>query len=299
MRGSWHLHTVRDVETAYDERRGRELDPERSANFFSYEAEGGAPGEWALCASGDRRWSDTEAEVSIRSWGGWAGLAVGVRSSGDFVLLRWKLTSLRLVPSPVELVAFRDGEPHVLARAMAPGSAGQWYRLGISTMGRRVIAEIDGTEVFDLTVDLPLNGRVGLYAKSEKGTLFDDVSVKTNPELRFDTREALARGEIGEGFEIEEVEAHPGDTPRARLARSGGADAACRFGAAEWESYILKARSAFDAEGASVSLAMEENENRAVRAVYTRTGKTEGTAALVTEADGEAEEHAAIPFAMP
>ena len=72
-----------------------------------------------------------------------------------------------------------------LAAVTTEAGPGQWIMLKIRTFQNRIECYVDKTKVIDIPAELPAGGRFGLFADSDAGLLFDDVTARSNHDLDF------------------------------------------------------------------------------------------------------------------
>jgi len=151
-----------------------------SANAFDYRGQA-ADGSAALAVRGHWFWCDYVASAACKALGDGAfGLAFYLRDKDNYHLLRWNTTGR------LELLRVRGGKPTTLAARPLPIVKGQWYRLGVRLVGRRVWGLVDGQPVVEASDPWLLSGALGLYCEGEAGAVFDDVEVSAPRGLRED-----------------------------------------------------------------------------------------------------------------
>jgi len=194
--GAWQLHSVMEDVLQIDDpllagriaASQKKPDALRSANPFSMESKSKGRG---IAVIGYPFWDDYTAAVSVNSRGSEFGLVFYFRSRKDYFLLRWRCTSVREKPRPIELVRVSPEGTKVLAHAYAPCKINQWYRLRVQTFGRHARAYLDGAVLFDAFDDRMVGGKVGLYSRGEGGTHFDDVKIDSTDSFPVDTAALL------------------------------------------------------------------------------------------------------------
>ncbi len=190
--GQWQVHSVMELIQANPDariREGREPAADRSPNPFCLS--GKAP-EGAIVLTGLPFWDDYEMQVSVKSLGSAFGLIFGAADGKSFWYVRWELGSLGVRSRRIALIRRQNGEDEVIGEALAEGRIGNWYRLGVRTIGSRIDVTLDGRRVIQAWSEKSVGGRIGLYAQGEEETLFDDVSVTGVTEIVFDDARLLA-----------------------------------------------------------------------------------------------------------
>lgn len=231
--GGWQLHSVmEDVMQTDDplllERIAVSVskpDALRSSNPFSMQATSADP---ALAVIGYPFWDDYTADVSVNSSGSEFALVFYYQSPTDYFALRWRCLSVREKAQPLELVRVTPGGTKVLAKAAALAKTSQWYRLGVRMMGRHARAYLDGAVLFDVWHDEMVGGNVGLSARGEAGTHFDDLTVDSTEVFPLDSAELLRASAGGgqDGWKVGSPKA-PGS---ARLEAVKPVPAPCQLG---------------------------------------------------------------------
>ena len=245
-RGTWQVHSVRDDVKTVDVNslpEARRPQKDLSANPFCLTGFADGAG---LLWSGYWFWDDYCATVSVRNTGARAvGLAFNVADANDFFALRWENASTLLGPTPVELVHVQGGEPVSLAKVWVNGQKGQWYSLGVRTLGTRIQAILDGAVIMDVTNERSAGGGVGLYVEGGDGASggwFDDVEVRTMQRIDYTSRDWLekhARASDG-SWETEPFE-EPGMPPALALVPASRTSELL-LGGVTWPAPLLRAR---------------------------------------------------------
>ena len=103
-----------------------------------------------------------------------AGIAFNVKPNGDYLIFRancmennivlWKYVQGKR--SPVKWVY----------KIITP--PGQWFTLSMSVSGKKILGSLNGKQVFDFENPEPIDGKIGLWSKSDSVVYFDDFSVK-------------------------------------------------------------------------------------------------------------------------
>jgi hypothetical protein len=184
----------------------RSLDnPSRSANAFVYQCRAPA-GSTSLV--GRPHWGALRTAVSLHGAPqGAAGILFNARDHDDAFLFRWTARELPAAaadaeadaaepadeaPAPAsgpeapplpagvfQLVRLEDGRETVLQQAPGGYRPGQWYRVAVTSAGGVAECRVDGHLIFTLEDPRLYRGRVGLYARSEEPTEFDDLLVRS------------------------------------------------------------------------------------------------------------------------
>ena len=192
--GIWGLHSVADeVRTTARQKgggrdrgkgkSGREPKAAMSPNFYSLKGSGTN----GVLTAGYDFYDAYTLEAALQVGPGEGGLvfdytddegyyAFTVRPEEDADAVRlslWRTTSSN------------DATRIELAAVASEILNGQWIKLKVRTFQSRVQCFVDGTKVMDIPAELPSGGRFGLFADTEAGLLFDDVTATSNHELDF------------------------------------------------------------------------------------------------------------------
>lgn len=266
LAGRWMLRTTRESETAFDERRGREIDPERSANFFTFTGLQSEEAGFGLTAAGFDFWDSYHVGASINSSGGPVGLAFFIRDAENYYVVRWWLMSMNREMQPLEVVRVKDGQETVLGRVAVEGAAEQWYHMEVSGLGKNIRVRIDGHAVLDIQHDGWNAGRAGMYIKDADDSLFDDFVVTTEREWPLDTSTmtANARNEGGGNWHIRDKETigHDNETGRFEFIQADPTGSGFYWlGEFEWQDYSFSADLRNTAGVGAVGLAVREGRD--------------------------------------
>lgn len=108
------------------------------------------------------------------------GIVIGLRPSGDYRFVRYNTKDGNLA-----LWGFAKGERQVLAKGegLEQLPLGAWHELVVRVQGSSVTASVTGHPKLDatFTLDTPVDGRVGLWAKRDVVTAFRGFSVQQAP----------------------------------------------------------------------------------------------------------------------
>ncbi|MDP7250316.1 MAG: hypothetical protein QGF00_12000 [Planctomycetota bacterium] len=236
--GEWKLLSVGDRvrESSQDPRviqnRGRrEPEPERSANPFSLFSGSSEP---SLIVTGFPNWNNYYVETSAKTDGGRMGLVFGYRSPEDYFLLRFTQQMPFPSATKLELVRRSGDDEDVLGEEDLLSRAGNWYKLHARIIGGRIRAGVDGVNVFDVEHPKCAGGKVGLFA-SEGRCNFDDVVVRTDEAIDFDTKSNLQSG--AESIVGEWVIVETDSGPQLQASGSG----VLHLGSNTWKEYLFEA----------------------------------------------------------
>ncbi len=191
--GKWRLHSVMEEIRANPDariREGREPVAARSSNPFCLS--GAAQDGAAVILTGYPFWDDHTVGVSIKPAAGECGVVFGAADGDSFWVAKWRVSSQGVRAGPVALIHRHAGIDRVVATGSHPGRTGNWYRLAVRAAGGRITVSIDGQPVAEARDDRSVGGRIGVYADSTEETYFDDVTLATDPVVRFDSVAALA-----------------------------------------------------------------------------------------------------------
>jgi len=237
VQGDWQLRPVARPELDY--RITRRPQPERSPNYFSYEAI--SKGR-SIALAGHPFWSDYTFAAAVKaedrglSADNTLGLIFCWRDQANHFLLRWHFAAKFLSRSQLELIRVRDGARETVARAELPAQTDQWYLVQTQFLGTRVRVFVDRRQVIDIHDPHAFGGRVGLYNEGPGKAFFDDVEVKSTDRFKFNE----ADGSPDERF-----------VTRTSL-RAGTLQL---FGSATWDHYLVEARARRSRKTRSVGLA--------------------------------------------
>jgi pyruvate,water dikinase len=103
------------------------------------------------------------------------GIAFGIQNIGNYFVFRLNRLEDNLIL--FEFVNSRRIERKSISRPLA---AGQWYRLKVHIHGRQLTAFVDDEPVMTYKADRSLAGYVGLWAKADSVTAFDDFHLSTD-----------------------------------------------------------------------------------------------------------------------
>ena len=143
-----------------------------SANAFNYRGKAAEEGQPAIAVRGYWFWRDYVASAACKPLGkGPVGLVFYFRDKDNYHLLRWG------GEGRLELVRVVGGNATTIASRQLPIVVGQWYKLGVRVVGRRVWGLVDGRPVLTCADPWLVSGAVGLYCADATGALFDDVEV--------------------------------------------------------------------------------------------------------------------------
>ena len=154
---------------------------DRSANAFSLESTSTPEG---LATAGYRFWSDVAFRCAVEgSPETTVGICTDVQDAGSYYLLRWRSGAA----GALELVCVIQGKETVLATRDGGFIPFVWYQLALIRSGRRLIAEVDHQQVFDVQDTTFGQGEIGLYtAGAGAKTWFDSVMVRSSNMLEDD-----------------------------------------------------------------------------------------------------------------
>jgi hypothetical protein len=122
--------------------------------------------------------SNGEISVRFQMIGGaldrCAGILFNVQPNGDYLALRFNGTEDNVV-----LWTFNNGKRTMVKRAAGvyPLELGTWHDLKLSVHGVQVLGYLDGRQVFDYTLPKPVNGKIGLWSKTDSMVEFADYTV--------------------------------------------------------------------------------------------------------------------------
>ena len=147
-------------------------DTDRSVNAFQARAAGKAS---CFAVFGHPFWREFRTSVSLLYRGqGAAGLVWSATSPDHFGLVRW--TRHGPGDGELEILAHAGGQDRVLKRVPWVPRSNQWYRLTLELSGNAGRVTVGDQDVnFRIPPEMR-GGRVGLFADTSAGVLFDDVA---------------------------------------------------------------------------------------------------------------------------
>ncbi|MES2176330.1 MAG: hypothetical protein V4550_00585 [Gemmatimonadota bacterium] len=103
-----------------------------------------------------------------------AGILFNVKPNGDYLTVRFNGTEDNVV-----LWTFNKGVRKFVKRApeLAPLELGTWHTLKIAVLGTQLRGYLDGKLMLEYTLTEPVSGKVGVWAKTDSMTEFDDFTV--------------------------------------------------------------------------------------------------------------------------
>jgi hypothetical protein len=197
--GAWGIHTalqaaVERPET--DQKRTKEapLVPDKSPNFYSLK--GGGQSQDAIITTGYDYFDNYHLTGALQLENGEAGIVFYHRdetpptpadpdaelpapdpAKADFYAFTIRMNAPAPGQNELRLWKQYRGQRTVLARAYTPLYANQWYQPGIKAHGNEIICFLDGFEVFRVTEQLPVGGKIGLFANTPESLRFDDIAL--------------------------------------------------------------------------------------------------------------------------
>jgi hypothetical protein len=103
-----------------------------------------------------------------------AGILFNVKPNGDYLTVRYNGTEDNVV-----LWTFNKGVRKFVKRApeLAPLELGTWHTLRISVHGTALQGYLDGKPMLEYTLPEPVQGKIGVWSKTDSMTEFDDFTV--------------------------------------------------------------------------------------------------------------------------
>jgi hypothetical protein len=103
-----------------------------------------------------------------------AGILFNVKPNGDYLTVRYNGTEDNVV-----LWTFNNGVRKFVKRApkLAPLELGTWHTLRVSVHGTALQAYLDGELFLEHTLDAPVSGKIGVWAKTDSMSEFDEFTV--------------------------------------------------------------------------------------------------------------------------
>jgi hypothetical protein len=103
-----------------------------------------------------------------------AGILFNLKSNGDYLTVRFNGMEDNVV-----LWTFNKGVRKFVKKGSenVPLARNQWHTLQISVHGTTLQASLNGKHLLDYTLPEPVTGRVGVWAKTDSVSYFDDYTV--------------------------------------------------------------------------------------------------------------------------
>jgi hypothetical protein len=103
-----------------------------------------------------------------------AGILFNVKPNGDYLTVRYNGTEDNVV-----LWTFNKGVRKFVKRAteLAPLELGTWHTLRISVHGTALQGYLDGKPMLEYTLPEPVQGKIGVWSKTDSMTEFDDFTI--------------------------------------------------------------------------------------------------------------------------
>ena len=103
-----------------------------------------------------------------------AGILFNLKSNGDYLTVRFNGMEDNVV-----LWTFNKGVRKFVKRGSenVPLARNQWHTLQISVHGTNLQASLNGKHLLDFTLAEPVSGKVGVWAKTDSVSYFDDYTV--------------------------------------------------------------------------------------------------------------------------
>jgi hypothetical protein len=212
-----------------------------SANAFMYEGRAAESGQHALGVRGHWFWSDHVFSAAVQPTDDEAvGLAFAWRDAAHYHLLRWESCAKG---GRLQLLRIAGEQRTVLgetARGFVPGT---WYSLGVRTLGRRIVALVDGLPLLGVQDPHLTCGAVGIYTESPASALFDDVLVATPQGLEEDFERSLVGKwvEMGGTWQFEKGRLDDHAAAGQLLVASAKGEARLVSGEERWDDYTVAA----------------------------------------------------------
>ncbi|MBI2191575.1 MAG: hypothetical protein HYU36_06295 [Planctomycetes bacterium] len=304
VHGQWSFRSVMsEVRQNKDARirKGKEPEAQRSANPFTFQAQGGTE---CIAVTGYRFWDDYDFSAAVKNAGGECGLAFYYRSPESYFLFSVDIASQRMMPSRARLVRVSPRGREILAERTVLTGCQQWYQLEVSVRGIRVQAFLDRVFLFDVMDAELTGGQAGLYASAPENTFFDDVRVASGTRLGLDRAEVLeACGKSLEGsWEVRAGRARAAGLPAdpAVLENRSPAPSLYSFGEFGDEFPVLSVELRIPDAAGSVGLAFGCQDARNTWVLRVRNGDPDaGVLELVRVQGGRSQRLAAFPASGP
>ncbi len=176
--GKWRIHTaMQDAlvrpESNVDRIKKVPLTPDKSPNFYSLKGEG----EGAVITTGYDFFDDYEFSASMQTNDGEVGLVFYHRDQDNYYAFTYEIRPQPERGGILKLWRVRQGQITILARAKTDLFLHQWYLPKIRAHTDEIVCFLDGIEVMRVKEELPVGGKVGLYATTSEETRFDDVKL--------------------------------------------------------------------------------------------------------------------------
>jgi hypothetical protein len=174
LTGVWEIESLRDDDQA------DEMEADKSANAFSYQAVAKDVPAISVAEKDLSFWTNYRMEASARSLGdGAIGLVLLARDEANYVAFRWA-SAWDTGPhgDRAELLEVVGGQPKVLAQKPGGFTPDQWYKLSAAVCDGYVECAIDDIPVLEGYEGAFACGNAGLYAEGEDRAFFDDVVIE-------------------------------------------------------------------------------------------------------------------------
>ena len=142
---------------------------------------GTAKGAFPLSVSQDvTTFSEGTLRVQFKLMGGpsdqTAGLVFNLRPAGEYLYVRYNTKE-----GNVALWGFVKGDRHLVARGSSKVQypLNTWNDLTVTIIGKKVIGRVNDTLVVEHELDVPVEGRVGLWTKRDSLTAFREFRVES------------------------------------------------------------------------------------------------------------------------
>ncbi|NQT89204.1 hypothetical protein HQ560_20710, partial [bacterium] len=225
--GAWKLKALRSASL--------------SANAFMYEGKAAEAGQHALATRGHWFWCDYAYSAAVLPTDDEAvGLAFAWRDAAHYHLLRWQSVAKG---GQLQIIRVDGDTRHVLAQTARAFVPGTWYSLGVRAFGQRIVAEVDGRSLLDISAPRLTPGAVGIYTESLTSTLFDDVLLTAPRGFTEDFGRRLVGKwvELGGTWDFEKGRLGDHTAPGNVLVASAKGEARLVSGEEGWGDYTLAA----------------------------------------------------------
>jgi len=127
--------------------------------------------------------TDAVLSVRVKPVGGSidraGGLAFGVRNVGNYFVLR-----VNALGDTFTLFEFVNNRRFQRANVHRAIETGRWYAIRVETSGHSLKGYLDDELLVEYTSERPLKGYVGLWAKADSVTYFNELVIETNGTVR-------------------------------------------------------------------------------------------------------------------
>ncbi|MGQ9731918.1 MAG: hypothetical protein ACUVX8_11690 [Candidatus Zipacnadales bacterium] len=174
------LSGVWEVESLRDDDQADEMEADKSANAFSYQAVSTEGPAISVAEQDKWFWTNYRIEASMRSLGtGAMGLVLLAQDRSNYLAVRWASAWANGEHGDrLQLLEVVDDQPKVLAEVPGGFIPEQWYKVSAAYCDGCLTCAIDDIPILEGYSDRFGAGNPGLYAEGSDRTYFDDVTIE-------------------------------------------------------------------------------------------------------------------------